>query len=502
MEIKGRYFRFTLILVLIFLCASLFAENTKKVIHIAIPNDLAETIDPHRATGALTFEILYNIYEGLVQIDEEAKLVPSLAKTWEISEDGKEYRFYLKENVVFHNGQPFSAADVVYSFHRLLDPKTGYAKVSNYKVIEDVFSEGSQTVVFVLNQVCAPFLALVSEIYIVPEGYGEAELDAHAMGTGPFSLKEWKRDQYLHLVKNNNYHEKGVPYLEEAYFRVIPDENSRLIALKSGVVDVLPRVDSSSLYEFEGNSAFTILKAPMNLVQVMALNNAVEPFNHPEVRQALQYAIDRDVCIELVAGGLARPLYTHLPPEDYYYEDFSGKYDYNPEKAKQLLQKAGYKNGCPFTLQIAQLYPFHVRTGEVILQMLNEAGFKAQLQIIEWSKWLSDVYRARQYQATIIGHEGEVDPYLLLDRFFQDSGRNYMNVKNPKIDDLLNQSMVETDPEKRLPLIHGILEELVENAVAFWIMEPEEIVLLSSKVKGWAIYPVYVDALKKVYIEP
>ncbi|HOX66208.1 MAG TPA: ABC transporter substrate-binding protein, partial [Thermotogota bacterium] len=344
---------------------------------------------------------------------------------------------------------------------------------------------------FRLKQNYAPFLALVSKIYIVPDGATKEQLDSAAIGTGPFVLKEWARDQYLHLVKNERYHQEGLPYLEEAYFRIIPDENSRLIALKSGAIDVIPKADTSSLYEFVGNPAYKVLEAPMNLVQVLALNNKKPPFEKLEVRQALQYAIDRDLCIELVAEGLAKPLYTHLPPEDYYYRDISAAYTYNPAKAKELLKQAGYPNGCPFTIQIAQLYPFHIRTGEVIIQMLNEAGFKAKLQVIEWSKWLSDVYGAREYQATLIGHVGEADPYLLLDRFYQTSNRNYMNVFIPEIDQLLDASLVVSEPEKRLPFIHRILKILVENAVAYWIMEPEEIVILSSKVSGWVIYPVY-----------
>jgi len=495
-------FWIVVILLSLWLEISLFALPQSHSVQIAIPSDPADTIDPHRAAGALTFEILYNLYEALLEVDPAGQLIPVLARSYTVSEDGREYRFLLKDNVVFHNGKSFSAADVVYSFRRILDPQTGYPKTSNYQMIEAVFAEGPDTVVFRLKQNYSPFLALVSKIYIVPDGATKEQLDSAAIGTGPFVLKEWARDQYLHLVKNERYHQEGLPYLEEAYFRIIPDENSRLIALKSGAIDVIPKADTSSLYEFVGNPAYKVLEAPMNLVQVLALNNKKPPFEKLEVRQALQYAIDRDLCIELVAEGLAKPLYTHLPPEDYYYRDFSAAYTYNPAKAKELLKQAGYPNGCPFTIQIAQLYPFHIRTGEVIIQMLNEAGFKAKLQVIEWSKWLSDVYGAREYQATLIGHVGEADPYLLLDRFYQTSNRNYMNVFIPEIDQLLDASLVVSEPEKRLPFIHRILKILVENAVAYWIMEPEEIVILSSKVSGWVIYPVYVDALKRVQKAP
>ncbi len=497
MFLKSRYRIMAILLSLLFVISG-FALPQSHRVQIAIPSDPAETIDPHRATGALTFEILYNLYEALLEVNPAGELVPVLARSYTVSEDGREYRFFLKDNVVFHNGKAFSASDVVYSFQRILNPETGYPKASNYRVVESVSPEDDATVVFRLKQPYAPFLALVSKIYIVPEGATKEQLDSSAIGTGPFMLKEWLRDQYLHLIKNDRYHQEGLPYLDEAFFRIIPDENSRLIAIQSGIIDVIPKADASSLYEFERNPDYVILKAPMNLVQVLALNNQKPPFDRLEVRQALQYAIDRDLCIDLVAEGFAKPLYTHLPPEDYFYRDFSKRYPYDPNTAKELLKKAGYPNGCPFTIQIAQLYPFHIRTGEVIIQMLNEAGFKADLQIVEWSKWLSDVYGVREYEATVIGHVGESDPYLLLYRFYQNSNRNYMNVFIPEIDRLLDASLAVSDPEKRLPFIHNILEELVENAVAFWVMEPEEIVILSSKVSGWVIYPVYVDALKTV----
>lgn len=494
---RNKIFYFLVFLLL--LSTLSFSIQRGGILQIAIPTDPSETLDPHRATGALTFEILYNIYEGLIQVDEKGFLVPSLSQSWAISEDAKSYVFFLKRGVRFHDGTAFTSADVLFSFQRILDPATGYSKASNYKVIEKIETPDEYTVRFTLRQSYAPFLALVSKIDIVPEGISMGDLDSAAIGTGPFLLREWKRDQYLHLIKNPNYHEPGIPYLEEAYFRVIPDENSRIIALKSKVIDVLPRADASSLFEFRTNADFAFLKSPMNLVQVLALNNLKEPFNNPLVRKALQHAINREACIELVAEGLAKPISTHLPPSDPFYKDFSEYYDYNPELSKSLLKQAGYEKGCAFTIQVPQPYTFHIRTGEVIMQMLNEAGFRVNLQIIEWGKWLSDVYNAREYQATIIGHPGEMDAYFLLERFYQGSNRNYMNVQIPQIDVLLDQSVKETDFQKRAVAIHGILELLVSNAVSYWIMEPEEIVLFSKEVQDWTIFPVYVDALKKVW---
>jgi len=321
MRTKHRY-GIVVILSYLLICFSGFALPESHRVQIAIPSDPAETIDPHRATGALTFEILYNLYEALLEVNPAGELIPVLARSYTVSEDGKAYRFELKDNVVFHNGKVFSASDVVYTYQRILNPDTGYPKASNYRVIEAVFAEDPYTIVFQLKQSYAPFLALVSKIYIVPEGASKEQLDFAAIGTGPFMLKEWKRDQYLHLIKNPRYHQPGLPYLSEAYFRIIPDENSRLIAIKSGNIDVIPKADASSLYEFYGNPDYTVMKAPMNLVQVLALNNQKPPFNRLEVRQALQYAIDRELCIDLVAEGLAKPLYTHLPPEDYYYRAY------------------------------------------------------------------------------------------------------------------------------------------------------------------------------------
>ncbi|HRW92430.1 MAG TPA: ABC transporter substrate-binding protein [Thermotogota bacterium] len=469
-------------------------------IQVAIPSDVAETLDPHRATGALTFEILYNIYQALVEVAPDGMLRPGLAHRWDISDDGLHYTFFLKPGVFFHNGEPFDAADVQYSFSRILDPDTGFSKTTNYRAIASIEIVDPLTVTFHLSKPFAPFLALVSEIYIVPDGTSSEQLDRACIGTGPFFLQEWKRDQYFHLVKFESYHEEGLPLLDEAYFRVIPDENAQLLALRSGDIDVFPRMDPSLVYALQSARGIKVQRAPMNLVQVLAFNNEKPPLDDMRVRQAIQYAIDRELLVLLVAEGYARPLTAHLPPESPYYVDFADRYPYDPARARTLLAQAGYPNGLDITIALPQPYPFHQRTGEVIAQMLSEVGIRAKLQIVEWGKWVSDVYRGREYQITIIGHEGEADPYLLLDRFYSDASRNYMNVKIPELDELLDQSVLVTAFEKRSKLIAGILELLVENACAFWTMEPEELVGLNNRVQNWTIYPVYVDALKEVWV--
>lgn len=496
---KRKIFTFFLTIVSMFFSVS-FAINYGGNVNIAIPTDVAETLDPHKATGALTFEILYNVYEGLVSVSTEGELIPSLAKSWEISDDGLEYEFLLKDNVFFHSGSKFSADDVKYSFERILNPETGYPKASNYSQIDEIAIPGPNTVIFRLKSPYKPFLALVSKIYIVPE-HTEYDLDSQPDGTGPFILESWERDRYMKLIKNPVYHETGLPYIDSAYFRIIPDINSSILALKTGDIDVFPRMDPSFLDNIKSTNHLGFIKAPMNLVQVLAINNDNEILKNEKVRQAVNYAIDKEILIEFVALGLARPISVHLPKSSPYYIELGDKYSYDPDKAVELLKEAGYYGKMELTIALPQPYVFHQRTGEVIAQMLSEVGIKVNLQIYEWGKWISDVYKSRKYDMTIIGHEGEADPYLLLERFKSDSSRNYMNVRNPEIDRLLEEYVVQTDDEKGMDIIHEILGIMVENAVAAWTMEPEEIVGINKKIKNWKIYPVYVDALKEVWIE-
>ena len=493
--------KITIILLLLLMSSLiLFSANYGGSISVAIPTDISETIDPHKATGALTFEMLYNIYEGLIQVDQDGKLVGLLATDWTISEDGLYYEFKLKKGVKFHDGSSFTSEDVKFTYERVMDPKTGYAKASNYMVIEDIQTPDDYTVQFTLSKAYSPFLALVSKIHILPS-YSMVNFDLQTVGTGPFYLKEWNRDSYLHLIKFEDYHMEGIPYLDEAYFRVIPDENSRFINLQTGVVDVIPRIDQSFMSRIENDPSLKNERAPMNLVQFMAINNKRSPLDDLRIRQAINYAIDRELLIEFVAEGLARPLTTHMTLMSPYALDYN-KYPYNPEKAMELLEKAGYNFGeLELTIALPQPYEFHQRTGEVIAQMLEAVGIKAKLQIVEWGTWISDVYNGRDYDMTIIGIEGEPDPYIYLDRFYSDASRNFTNIDNDEIDNWLDQLAIESEFEIRKQLVNNILKELVDMAASVWLMEPDEIVALKNKVMGWTIYPVYVDALKDVWIE-
>src|SRR6056297_804937 len=201
-----------LFILLLFMITS-WGANDGGSVGVAIPTDISETIDPHKATGALTFEILYNIYEGLLQVDKDGKLVGLLATDWTISEDDLHYIFKLKRNVTFHDGSSFTSEDVKFTYERVMDPKTGYAKASNYRVIEDIKTPDDYTVQFFLSKAYSPFLALVSKIHILPSD-SDVNFDRETVGTGPFFLEEWNQDSYLHLKKFEAYHVEHIPYLD------------------------------------------------------------------------------------------------------------------------------------------------------------------------------------------------------------------------------------------------------------------------------------------------
>ncbi len=491
--------KITLIL-LILVPLTALAANYGGSVGVAIPADISETLDPHKATGALTFEVLYNIYEALIQVDKHGVLSESLATDWTISSDGLVYSFKLKKGVQFHDGSPFDSRDVKFTYERIMNPQTGYAKASNYKVIEDIKTPDAYTVEFHLNKAYSPFLGLVSKIYILPSD-SNAAFDFTAVGTGPFVLEEWKRDSFLHLKRFEAYHVEGVPFIDEAWFRVIPDENSSFISLQTGVVDCIPRIDQSFMSRIENDNTLKYERAPMNLVQFMAINNQAQPLNDIRIRRAINHAIDRELLVEFVAEGFARPLTTHMPLTSPYYVDYN-KYEYNPETAVKLLEEAGYGFGdLELTIDLPQPYEFHRRTGEVIAQMLEQVGIKVKLQIVEWGTWISDVYNARDYQLTVIGIGGEPDPYIYLERFYSNASRNFVNVKNESVDKWLNELSTESEIEKRTNLVKNILTEFVDNAYCVWLMEPDEIVALSDRIMGWTIYPIYVDSLKDIWIK-
>lgn len=464
-----------------------------------------ETLDAHKFAAAETGQILYNIYEGLVGITPEGEIIPRLSHSYEISPDGMLYTFYLRENVYFHNGRLMVADDVKYSFERILDPATGHPQRSAFQVIESIEVIDDFTVCFHLEEPYALFLSNMAEVsgggYIIPREEAKT-LHQYPVGTGPFTFVHWKSNEEIRLSANPNYWDPEIPYLQEATFSFIPDPTTALMNLLTGDIHVLPRIAAEFADEILQNPETKLEVAPQNMVQMVILNHAREPLNKREVREALKYATNKEEIIEGVMWGYGSPIGSHMSPVmDFYYRDLTKSYPYDLERAEELLAEAGYPQGFRMTLSLPAPYQPHVRAGEILANQLKKIGVELDLELVEWSVWLERIYTDWDYDMTIIGFVGKLDPHTILRRYQSHFHRNMYSFHNEEFDALIEEGLKLSDPYKRRDIYNRAQEILSEEAVAIYLQDPHLIVGMREEVQGWRTYPLYIVDLAYMYLE-
>ena len=394
---------------------------------VGIQQDI-DSLDPHKATAAGTKEILFNIFEGLVKPDENGNLICAVASDYSISDDGLVYTFTLRDNVKFHNGNTVTGEDVKYSLERAAGLLDGTPLISTLQTIQSVDILDNKTVQVTVGaantELIYSFVAA-----IIPAGSGE-DTAADPVGTGPFSFVSYTPQEGIVVKKNTDYWQEGLPYLDEVEFKITGSADTALLELQGGSIDIYAYLTDSQANTLK--DTFQVVSSPSNVVQALFLNNAEKPLDDVRVRQAICYALDKDMINEFVAGGNGTPVSSAmLPTLKDYYVDLNDMYGStaNIDKAKELLADAGYPDGFDLTIAIPSNYEFHMQTGEVVAEQLKEVGINVTIDAMEWSTWLDQVYNGRQYQATISGITSDLTPGYLLNRFQTDSKKNFINTK-------------------------------------------------------------------------
>ena len=466
---------------------------------VAVPIE-PDTFDPHKAVAAATKEIDFNIYQGLVSYDTEGRIIPCLAESWDISEDGTVYTFKLRKGVLFHNGRALNLDDVIFSLDRIRDDATGYP-LSWYKKISELAILDDSHIRITLKEPYAPFLSELADAAIIPQE-AVATIATKPVGTGPFKFVEWVTGQHLKLTRFDGYWEKDLPYLDLVTFRIIPDPSTAILNLKAGAVHVIPRLSPDVAWEVEEAKELKLLQGPMNVVQLMAINLERQPFTDLRIRQAINYAIDKDMLIEGAAWGFGSKIGSNMSPVmDIYYTDLSDYYEYDLAKARALIAEAGYPDGFQVTLSLPAAYDLHVKTGEMVAALLADVGIQVNIELVEWGTWLERIYTNRDYELTIVGFTGKLDPHTVLNRYTSSYSRNFSNFRHKEYDTLIEEGLRITDLAQRQSIYRRCQEILAEEAVAVYIMDPSDLVAMRKDVLGWRYYPKYVDDIRYVYFE-
>ncbi|NLJ79559.1 MAG: ABC transporter substrate-binding protein [Firmicutes bacterium] len=480
-----------LVLALLIFCSPGLAQ----ALHIAVPTD-PDSFDPSQTVAAATGEIAFNIYEGLVKATPEGKVEGALAAHWDLDQSGTVYTFYLRE-AVFHDGSPLTVFDVVNALDRARDPEIA-VRAGELEVIEEITAlDGAVRIQ--LKEPHGAFLYALAEVFAVIYPAQARDLARNPVGTGPYSLREWHPNQQLVLESFQEHWSGRKPYYQQVVFQIIPDENSMVLNLKAGRVDLIPRLEISTLHQVEGDQNLQVLAAPMNLVQLFALNNKRAPFDDLRVRKALALAVNKEEVLLGAAWGQGQILHSGLSPAmpQFYNPDLGSVNPYDPQKARALLREAGQEN-LKFTLVLPANYPLHIAAGELVAEQWKAVGIKVNLEIVEWGTWLEKVYNQRDYEVSVIGLAGRLDPHAILARYQSDNSRNFFNFANAEYDRLIAAGL-QAAGEERIQIYKKAQQILAEEVAGIFIMDPPQLSVMSKEIKGWKHYPVYVVDAASLY---
>lgn len=441
-------------------------------------------LNPNASTSQDIARMMYdNVLQGLVKFDRTGEIVPALAESWEVSEDGLTYTFNLREGVTYHDGSAFDAEDVVSKFERARDPESGHVQTRYYADIAEIEAPDAHTVVFRLDQLNSEFLFNLArpESVIGPAGRVE-EQDVEPIGTGPFRFVEWERGVAVDLERFEDYYVEELPYLDGVTFRFITDPQAQLAALRTGDIDVIGygmSPENAIVAEAEPNLKTVIGSATTPVV--MGMNNARAPFDDIRVRQAIQHAVNKEELVEGVMLGLGEPIGSHRTPVEPCYVDLTGMYPHDPERARELLAEAGYgpDNPLRFTYTIPAAFAYARTLGEASASQLARVGIEADIEIVEFSTWLSRVFRGQDYDMSIIGHSepNDINVYANPDYYFQYDSEEFR--------DTYDTYLRTADPDEACGLMEELQRIIAEDAVNVWIMELPYIAAMQQDVTGW-----------------
>ncbi len=353
-----------------------------------------ESLDPIGMSSAPAATVSEHISQPLIYLDVDGTLQPSLAVDWEASEDGRVWTLHLREGVTFHDGTPFNAEAVKMNLDRFLDPASGAPFRFLIARVTEVEVAGEYTVKLYTDEPFAPMLAHLSHSFIAmvsPEQLRALEPgDAitHPIGTGPFKLERWNRGEQVILTANEDYWGDR-PYLDEVVFKFVPEDSARVVMLETGEADAIMRVPPLDVPRLDAHADVEVVHATSVRVIYIGFNNLREPFTDVRVRQALNYAIDKQEIVDVILGGAGEPSTAPIVPAVFgYYE--AGPYEYNPEKAQELLAEAGYPDGFSATLyHPTGRYMMDATIAETVQSYLMDIGIDAELITMEWAAYLA-----------------------------------------------------------------------------------------------------------------
>jgi peptide/nickel transport system substrate-binding protein len=472
----------------------------------------ASNLIPVLASDNASHGISGMIFNGLVKYDKNVNVVGDLAESWDISKDGLSITFHLRKGVKWHDGQSFTAEDVLYTYKVTIDPKTPTAYAEDFLKVKKAEVLDPYTFRVTYDKPYAPALtswsaAVLPRHLLEGKDITRSPLKRHPIGTGPYRFKEWVPGQKIVLTANPDYFE-GRPYIDGYIMRIIPDMATMFLELRAKGVD---RMDLTPL-QYTRQTENRFFKKNFNKYRYLSFTyiylgfNLKNPiFSDKRVRQAISHAINKDEIVNGVLLGLGKPATGPFKPGTWAYNPNVKQYLYDPVKARALLAEAGWKDsdgdgildkdGRPFIFEITLNQGNEVRrkSAEIIQQRLAGIGIRVKIRTVEWSAFLKEFINKRKFEATILGWTIPMEPDLYNVWHSSKTGPeelNFVSYKNAEVDDLLEKGRSTFDRRERKKAYDRIQELLAEDLPYIFLYVPDAMPIFSARFRGIEPAPI------------
>ncbi len=442
-----------------------------------------DQLDPQKTSAYFSFEVLENVYDTLVEPDENLHMRPALAESWDVSPDQLTWTFHLRRGVTFHDGSPFTADDVVYSYRRIIDEQLTNAY--RFSAVTGVTALDPSTVKITVKQPTPNLLVNIGGFkgmaIVQRKNVETGAIATHPIGTGPFAFKNATSGDSITLTANTNYW-GGPPAISGVTFRFIPEASTALSALQAGEIDWTDSIPKQRVDELKGDDSITLGVTPSNDYWYLTLNEARKPWNDVRVRQAIAYGIDRDAIVQATSYGTATANQLAIPKGSPWYTDYHG-YTRDIDKAKSLLGQAGVAN-LTLDMMATSEYPETVTAAQIIADNLSPLGITVKIRTVDFATWLDDQNNGN-FDMLMMGWLGNIDP----DDFYyaqQHTGgkSNAQKYSNPTVDALLDAGRTETNPNARKDDYAKAATIIADDASYIYLYNPSLIAAWSTKLSG------------------
>lgn len=472
----------------------------------------ASNLIPLLASDSASHAVGGMVFNGLVKYDKDMNIVGDLAESWEITQNGLVITFKLRKNVRWHDGQPLTAADVLFTYQVTTDPKTPTAYAGDFLKVKKAEVLDDYTFRVTYDKPFAPALiswaaAILPRHLLAGKDITQSPLSRHPIGSGPYKFKEWVAGQKIVLAANADYFE-GRPYLDGRITRIIPDTATMFLELRAqniGMMGLTPlqytRQTNNNLFQENFNKfrylAFAYTYLGYNLKNPL--------FSDKRVRQAISYAIKKDEIVSGVLLGLGKPATGPYKPGSWAYNDKVKTYNYDPAQARALLKDAGWAdvNGDGLLEKEGRIFEFEILTNqgnetrqkcaEIIQRQLKEVGINAKIRIVEWSAFVTDFINKRRFDAVILGWTIPLDPDAY-DVWHSSKTKpeelNFVSYNNPEADEILEKGRSTFDQAQRKKYYDRFQEILAEDQPYTFLYVPEELIIISKRIRGVEPAPI------------